>query len=84
MAKVFCVSYTFYVSVLVEDIEKSLDIKWQDVDTYYVKWNILHITMQNKDTLEYPLPEMDSDDIKYPEECEVYDNPDLDPTEKGK
>lgn len=84
MAKVFNVTYMFCVSVLVEDIEKSLDIKWQDVDTYYVKWNILHITMQNKDSLEYPLPEMDSDDIKYPEEYEVYDNSNLDPTKKGK
>jgi len=65
------VSYNFTISVSTEEIEEALNIKWEDVSTFYVKWNILHIILSEGREFQFYLPEITDYDLKYPDEVEV-------------
>ena len=64
------VSYNFTISVSTEEIEEALNIKWEDVSTFYVKWNILHIILSEGREFQFYLPEIDYD-LKCPDLVEV-------------
>jgi len=65
------VSYNFRISVSTSEIEKALNIKWEDMSDFYVKWNIIHITLSDGREFDYELPEITDYDLKYPDEVEV-------------
>lgn len=67
------VSYTICVSAEIKTIEDELNIKWCNVADYYVKWNILHITMNDNTHLTYDLPFPDDYELKHPENVEIFD-----------
>lgn len=47
------IEVVYRTSVDVVAIEDTLNIKWEDVDSYYVKWGALFLTMKSGEELEY-------------------------------
>jgi hypothetical protein len=60
------VQYTQYVSVHVDDVCESFDIKPENVKSLYVKWNTLYITTNDGKEFEYELNYDLSGDLKRP------------------
>lgn len=62
--------YTIVKEFEVKHVEDTLDISWEDVERYYIRYAILHIHTKDGKDLIYDdgAPEVDSYDFKYPSE----------------
>ena len=45
--------YSTSINYEVHEVEKQLNIKWEDVEQYEVKWGVLQLTMKCGKTFEY-------------------------------
>lgn len=66
-------TYSAYTTVDIDDIETELNISWNDVKEYYVKWDTLYLTMKNDDKHIFELNINPEVDIKYPDSISVED-----------
>ena len=69
--------FTFTDRTTFEEINNKLNIDFEkDVETYYVKWSILHLIMKDGTYKEYalPCPEIYTDDCKRPDDVEIVDD----------
>ena len=69
------VTYTVPLRFFIEEVEKALEIKWEDVDDWYVKYGNLFLTMKDGMGLSMSGPSDLSKycDFKHPETLEVLD-----------
>ena len=69
------VTYTVPLHFYIEEVEKALDIKWEDVDDWYVKYGNLFLTMKTGMGLSMSGPSDISKhyDFKHPETLEILD-----------
>ena len=62
------------MSIPMDDVTESLDIKWEDVESYSMKWLTLYISMKDGRELEYDCEDYlswESIDTKRPSSLEV-------------
>jgi len=64
MKKICCV-FNAVADFNIEDIETALNIKWEDVSQYHIKWMVFYITMKDGRSLQH--------DVTHLQECEDFD-----------
>ena len=69
------VNYIVCLQFDVEKVEKALDINWGEVETWYVKYANLIVTMEDGRVLKMEGPDMSNHyDWKHPEKLEEIDS----------
>ena len=76
MKKICCVFHAV-ADFNTEDIETALNIKWEDVSDYHVKWMVFYITMKDGRSLQHDVSEFGADvniDFKRPTDTYEYED----------
>ena len=74
-AKTLGVTYAVFFRFDVEKAEKALDVNWDEVETWYVKYANLIVTMEDGRVLKMEGPDMSNHyDWKHPEKLEEIDS----------
>lgn len=59
--------YTAYTYISIDCIQEELDMSWEDVADYHVKWDNIYITMKDGRELQYSFESDCEIDSKYPD-----------------
>jgi len=76
MKKICCVFHAV-ADFNIEDIETALNIKWEDVSDYHVKWMVFYITMKDGRSLQHDVSDYGEDvniDFKRPTDTYEYED----------
>ena len=73
MIKCIEAMYATCTSYDIEDIEDELNIKWNDVEDWWIKWCVLHIEMKDGSKYEYVTDATGDIDWKRPISVKLFD-----------